>query len=542
MRNAPAENFQEIPKPCRRQLAHQDLARVRAHGRHRRDGAAMWCDGSGLPTAARVWGRGRQPGVWVQRLGLTFVGCWVRLHPYNIAQKVEVIVEHFRANVGWRIDGRAKAMVVTSSRKEAVRYKLQMEKYIAACGYTDVAVLVAFSGDVTDAESGPDPFNEKNMNKALHGRDLRSVFATEEYNVMIVANKFQTGFDQPLLMAMYVDKRLAGVAAVQTLSRLNRTHPGKDTTFVLDFLKQEDEILEAFRLYYRKAELSGITDPNLVHDLQDKLDAEGIYTAEEVDAFVLVALSKKPKQAELLAKLTPAVERFRVRLHYASSHQDKKAQAGLELFRRNLTAFVRAYDFLSQIVDYGSDTSLEKRSIFFRHLAPLLDIPDPGEPIDLSRVVLTHYNIKDLGQHQLPLTGGDGDQPKLDPMTAVGSAKVHDPDMVRLREIIEKMNDLFEGELTDADQINFVNHIRDKMLENPVLAQQAAANQKDQFSASPDFHEAMMTAVVNAYDNHMSMSEQVLKKDNVKAGLKEILKDLVYEAFAKARPEAGPGA
>jgi type I restriction enzyme R subunit len=466
---------------------------------------------------------------------------WVRLHPYNIAQKVEVIVEHFRANVGWRIGGKAKAMLVTSSRKEAVRYKLQMDKYIAACRYTDVAALVAFSGDVTDSESGPDPFNEGNMNHALHGRDLRGAFATDEYNVMIVANKFQTGFDQPLLMAMYVDKRLAGVAAVQTLSRLNRTHPGKDTTFVLDFVKQEDEILEAFRLYYRKAELSGVTDPNLVHDLQDKLDSEGIYTAEEVDAFVQTALSRKPKQAELLAKLTPAVERFRVRLHDAGSRRDKKAQDGLELFRRNLSAFVRAYDFLSQIVDYGSETSLEKRSIFFRHLAPLLDIPDSAEPIDLSRVVLTHYNVRDLGQHQLPLGGGDGEQPKLAPMTAVGSAKVHDPDMVRLREIIQKMNDLFEGELTDADQINFVNHIRDKMLENPVLAQQAASNKKDQFSASPDFHEAMMTAVVDAYDNHMSMSEQVLKKDNVKAGLKEILKDLVYEAFAKARPEVGPG-
>jgi type I restriction enzyme R subunit len=467
---------------------------------------------------------------------------WVRLHPYNIAQKVEVIVEHFRANVGWRLSGKAKAMVVTSSRKEAVRYKLQMDKYIAACGYTDVAALVAFSGEVRDIESGPDPFSEGNMNQRLHGRDLRGAFATEDYNVMIVANKFQTGFDQPMLMAMYVDKRLAGVTAVQTLSRLNRIYPpDKDTTFVLDFVKQEDEILKAFRLYYRKAELSGVTDPNLVHDLQDKLDNEGIYTAEEVDAFVQTALSKKPKQAELLAKLTPAVERFRVRLHDAGSHQDKKAQDGLELFRRNLAAFVRAYDFLSQIVDYGSETSLEKRSIFFRHLAPLLDIPDPGEPIDLSRVVLTHYNIRDLGQHQLPLGGGDGEQPKLDPMTAVGSAKVHDPDMVRLREIIQKMNDLFEGELTDADQINFVNHIRDKMLENPVLAQQAAANKKDQFSASPDFHEAMMTAVVNAYDNHMSMSEQVLKKDNVKAGLKEILKDLVYEAFAKGRPEAGPG-
>jgi type I restriction enzyme R subunit len=380
---------------------------------------------------------------------------------------------------------------------------------LAACGYTDVAALVAFSGDVTDDESGPDPFNEGNINKGLNGRDLRGAFATEAYSVLIVANKFQTGFDQPLLVAMYVDKPLAGVTAVQTLSRLNRIYPpDKDTTLVLDFIKQEDEILKAFRLYYRKAELSGVTDPNLVHDLHDKLDAEGIYTAEEVDAFVQSALLKKRNQAELLSKLTPAVERFRVRLSDAISQRDEKAQDGLELFRRNLTVFVRTYDFLSQIVDYGSDTSLEKRGIFFRHLAPLLDIPNPKEPLDLSRVTLTHYNIKDLGQHRLALAGGNGDQPKLDPLTAAGSGRVHDPDMVRLREIIRKMNELFEGELTDADQINFVYHIRDKMLENPVLAQQAAANQKDQFSASPDFHEAMMTAVVNAYDNHMSMSEQ----------------------------------
>ena len=464
---------------------------------------------------------------------------WVRLHPYNIAQKVEIIVEHFRANVGWRLDGKAKAMVVTASRKDAVRYKLQMDKYIAACGYRDVAALVAFSGDVSDPESGPDQFNEGNMNPYLKGRDLRRAFGLADYNVMIVANKFQTGFDQPLLVAMYVDKRLAGVTAVQTLSRLNRIYPPhKDTTFVLDFVKQEEEILQAFRLYYKKAELSGITDPNLVHDLQDRLDAEGIYTAEEVDAFVQAAVVKRQRQAELLTKLTPAVERFRVRLNEARVAGDTKAKDRLDLFRRNLMAFVRAYDFLSQIVDYGSDTSLEKRAIFFRHLAPLLDIPSPEDPVDLSRVVLTHYNIKDLGEHRLPLGASDGDRPKLDPMTAVGSGKLHDPNMVRLRDIIQKMNELFEGELTEADQVNYANHIRDKMLENPTLAQQAAANKKDQFAASPDFDEAMMTAVLNAYDNHVSMSEQVLKKDNVKAGLKEILKDLVYEAFARGRPEA----
>jgi type I restriction enzyme R subunit len=141
------------------------------------------------------------------------------LHPYNISQKVQVIVEHFRANVMWRLDGKAKAMVVTGSRKEAVRYKLAIDEYIKVQGYRDVATMVAFSGEVIDPESGPTPFNEHNMNPGLRGRDLRDAFDTDDYQIMLVANKFQTGFDQPLLCGMYVDKKLGGVATVQTLSR-----------------------------------------------------------------------------------------------------------------------------------------------------------------------------------------------------------------------------------------------------------------------------------------------------------------------------------
>lgn len=459
---------------------------------------------------------------------------WVRLHPHNIAQKVQVIVEHFRANVMWRLNGRAKAMVVTSSRKEAVRYKLAMDKYIKAQGYKDVAALVAFSGDVNDPESGPSPFNESNMNPGLKGRDMREAFATDEYQVMLVANKFQTGFDQPLLVAMYVDKKLAGVSAVQTLSRLNRTYPGKTDTFVLDFVNDPDEILAAFRTYFRTAQLAGVSDPNLIHDLQAKLDATGIYLPEEVDGFA-EAYYRKGTQKDLQARIGPAVERFRVRYTEAEQQKDKKAIEALDLFRKDLGGFVRAYDFLSQIVDYG-DSDLFKRSLFYKHLSPLIAEEVRHEAIDLSSVLMTHYNLRDLGKRKLGLGEPTEEPTTLDPMTGIGSRLPQDPKQALLSEIVHQMNDLFEGEeLTDADRINYVNHIAGKMMESEVLAQQAAANQKAQFGDSPDFMNAFEDAVIAAYENHRSMSEQVMGKGHVKKAMAALLLDLVYQGFEDKR-------
>ncbi len=197
---------------------------------------------------------------------------WVRLHDHNISQKVRVIVEHFKNNISGLLGGQAKAMVVTSSRKEAVRYKLALDKYVTDKGYDKVQAMVAFSGEV---EFGtPDPnaegllgekFTEINMNPDLKGRDMRKAFDTDDYQVMIVANKFQTGFDQPKLCAMYVDKKLAGVKCVQTLSRLNRTYPGKEITgtYVLDFVNEPEEVLAAFQEYYQTAELIDVSNPDL---------------------------------------------------------------------------------------------------------------------------------------------------------------------------------------------------------------------------------------------------------------------------------------
>lgn len=460
---------------------------------------------------------------------------WVRLHPYNIAQKVQIIVEHFKAHVSWRLNGQAKAMVVTSSRKEAVRYKLGIDKYIKSQGYKDLATLVAFSGDVIDPENGSDEFTETKMNPGLKGRDLREAFDTNEFQILLVANKYQTGFDQPKLVSMYVDKKLAGVAAVQTLSRLNRTMASKDQTFVIDFVNVPEDIKAAFQPYYETSELAGVTDPNLIHDLQRKLDTARIYTPEEVDG--LVAAYFKGRQGDMQAWVAPAVDRYRAQFREALEAQDKEDIDGLILFRKDVGGFVRAYDFLSQIVDYA-DTDLEKRSIFFKHLSPWLRDERSRDVVDLSAVKLTHYKLSDKGRQEIKL-GQDLDEYKLKPINDLGSGKARDPETVLLVAIIAKMNDLFEGELTDNDMLALANHVGGKMMENEMLAEQAAANTKEQFGASPDYKAVMLDSVADGLDKYQEMAKQVLNSKRVQDGLSEILLDLVFAGFAKQRGE-GP--
>ena len=287
---------------------------------------------------------------------------WVRLHPYNISQKVEVVVEHFRQYVAPLLNGKAKAMVVVGSRKEAVRWQLAIDKFIKERGYT-MRTLVAFSGEVNDTDSGPDPFTENSttLNPNLKGRDIREAFKADEYQILLVANKFQTGFDQPLLCGMYVDRRLAGIQAVQTLSRLNRAHPGKDTTYVVDFVNEPPEILEAFKTYYATAELANVTDPNIVFNLRSKLDAAGHYDEFEVDRVVEVEMNPNAKQGDLVAALAPIVDRLMRQyktaleaLRAAKAAGDEAATKGAQeeleallLFKNDMGAFIRLYTFLS---------------------------------------------------------------------------------------------------------------------------------------------------------------------------------------------------
>ncbi len=284
---------------------------------------------------------------------------FLRLHPHNIAQKTEVIVEHFNAVTRHKIGGHAKAMVVTGSRLEAVRYKQSFDKYIKAKNY-EIKSLVAFSGIVTDDKINDITYTEEGMNNGIKEKEWPEKFATPEYHVLLVAEKYQTGFDQPLLHTMYVDKRLAGIQAVQTLSRLNRTHPLKEDTFILDFVNDREEIKQAFKTYYDGAEIGEEVDPAHLYRIQIELDESGIYMKEDVDRFCNVYFKPKQKQSAadheaMNAALDPAVSRFSVWM--------KEDEDQAELWRRKLTAFKNLYAFLSQIIPY-QDSDLEKLFVF----------------------------------------------------------------------------------------------------------------------------------------------------------------------------------
>ena len=283
---------------------------------------------------------------------------FVRLHPHNVAQKTEVMVEHFHSATRHRIGGRAKAMVVTGSRLEAVRYKQSFDRYIGSKGYP-IKSLVAFSGAVEDDQAPGVVYTEEKMNQGVREKELPEHFATGEYQVLLVAEKYQTGFDQPLLHTMYVDKRLAGIQAVQTLSRLNRIHPFKEDTFVLDFVNERDGIREAFKTYYEGAEMGEEADPARMYAIREELDASGIYLGEEVERFCEIFFKPRQRQSPrdhqaMNAALDPAVSRF------AALHGEREDEA--ELWRGKVQAFRNLYGFLSQVIPY-QDSDLAGRSM-----------------------------------------------------------------------------------------------------------------------------------------------------------------------------------
>ncbi|MES9857308.1 MAG: DEAD/DEAH box helicase family protein [Sedimenticola sp.] len=444
---------------------------------------------------------------------------WVRLHDYNIAQKVQVIVEHFKDNVMGLLGGQAKAMVVTSSRKEAVRYKLGFDKYITEKGYKKIHAMVAFSGEVEFDERDPnaegllgDKFTETGMNPSLKRRDMRMAFDSDDYQVMIVANKFQTGFDQPKLCAVYVDKKLGGVECVQTLSRLNRNYPSKAETgtFVLDFFNEPDDILAAFQPYYQTAELEDVSDPNLIFELFDKLRAAGIFTWQEVEQFCEAFFIKNKSNAAIANICKPAVERWQKRYKSAvdaykqardmfertkmtgdavlianaenSFKECKKEKDLLEIFKKDLGTFVRFYEFMSQIVDYD-DRNLEKLSLYARNLRPMLreSILDEDD-IDLHNVVLSHYRLSKIRQQDINMKEDAAEY--LSPGDGLSSAKAKERNEELLSQIIGRLNELFiTDHLTEKDLVNYAYTIRDKVRENALVMKQIANNSPEQADA-----------------------------------------------------------
>jgi len=321
--------------------------------------------------------------------------------------------------------------------------------------------------------------------------------------------------------------------------RLNRSYSGpfgeKDTTYVLDFLNDPNEVLVAFRTYYQTAELEDVTDPNLVFNLRAKLDATGHYDDFEVNRVVEVELNPKAKQSELIAALEPVRDRLlkqykqaQERLLAARAHNDAKAAGeahdeveNLVLFKQDMGTFQRIYTFLSQIFDYGN-TAIESRYMFYKRLLPLLEFGREREDIDLSKVMLTHHTLKNKGKQAMVL--GDGEQAKLSPLTETGSGSVQEKEKALLTEIISKVNDLFDGELTDDDKLVYVNNvIKGKLLESEVLVQQATNNTKEQFANSPDLANGIMNAIIDAFAAHSVMSKQALDSEKVRSGLKDVL-------------------
>ena len=463
---------------------------------------------------------------------------WVRLHPTNIAQKVAVIVEHFRANVRTELGGRAKAMVVTGSRKEAVRYKLAIDAYLKEHKLDgQLGALVAFSGSVVDPESGPDEFTETSLNPGLKGRALETAFAGDEYQVMIVANKFQTGFDQPLLVGMYVDKKLSGITAVQTLSRLNRVIPGKENTYILDFVNDPAEILAAFQTYYEDAELTQPSDPNIIHMMLGKLRAMNIIDTHDVDGVVKAWLEKTSHNA-LYSHIKASRDLFWTRWNDATGAADDLEIARLEEFRSTVNAFVRAYDFLSQILDYG-DSDIEKWAIFLRVYRRVIERQD-ADPrvINTDEIVLTHYRLRKLDAQSLGLTTGVSGE--LAGITEAGSGQPKEVKYGLLQDVIDKINDLFSGTgISEVDGVSVTETIMRHVVENEKIQAEAMANTSVDFESSPTIVSELEDMVYAAGIGHNDAIKALLQMESFGPFVKVLLAMGLYE---KSRDEAERGA
>jgi type I restriction enzyme, R subunit len=373
---------------------------------------------------------------------------YMRLHPHNIAQKTEIMVEHFQNYSRHKIRGRAKAMVVTGSRLEAVRYKQAFDKLIAEQGYP-IKSLVAFSGTVLDDKIPDRNYTEIEMNGGIREKDLPEEFASNEYQVLLVAEKYQTGFDQPLLHTMYVDKRLAGIQAVQTLSRLNRTHPLKEETFILDFVNDPEEIREAFKVYFDGAIMGEEVDPDRLYQIQAELAESNIYLDAEVIDFCEIFFAPKQRQSpadhkNMNALLDKAAARFQT---FQIKEEDEA-----ELWRGKVKAFQNLYAFLSQVVPY-QDSDLEKLYTYLKHLA--LKLPkrksELGYQFD-EEIQLEYYRLQKISEGSISLH--EGYATPLDGPKDIGSGRVRE-DNVPLSRLIDQINERFGENLNEADQLFF---------------------------------------------------------------------------------------
>lgn len=444
---------------------------------------------------------------------------FMRLHPHNISQKTEIMVEHFNHFTRHKIGGKAKAMVVTGSRLEAVRYKQSFDKYIKEKGYP-IKTLVAFSGIVTDDKISEKTYTEEEMNQGIREKELPEKFATNDYQVLLVAEKYQTGFDQPLLHTMYVDKRLSGIQAVQTLSRLNRTHPQKEDTFILDFVNKPEEIREAFQQFYEGAELGQEAEPAQLYQLKNQLDASGIYLSEEIKRFCAIYFKPKQRQSPadhqgMNAVLDPAVDRFR------ALYEQNIEEA--ELWRRKLTAFRNLYSFLSQIIPY-QDSDLEQIYIFLRHLSPKLLRHSNEDQYDFdSDIQLEYYRLQKISEGSIHLEKAK--KSPLDGPKAVGTAILRE-NSVKLSQLIDLLNSRFGTDFNQADQL-FFDQIVEAAANSEELQQAAQVNSPDKFTLL--FNKIVESLFIERVDQNEAIFARYMNDNDFKQFVSNWLVSQVYK-------------
>ncbi len=464
---------------------------------------------------------------------------YARLHPTAIAQKVRVVIEHFRRNVMGLLGGEAKAMVVTSSRIEALSWSKKMNAYIATQGYIDLSTLVAFSGSLTDEDTG-----ESVTEVSLNGRsDVAKAFREEDaHRVLIVANKFQTGFDEPRLIAMYVDKKLSGVATVQTLSRLNRTYPGKTAPMVVDFRNSPASIQEDFKLYYSDAHVEGDVDPNALYTIGDRLDTADLYSHDEMDAVADAFLSDAGGEA-IAKALSPIKNRWTGQLRQAVLSKDKAKREELEHFRADVLSYRNAWQFLSQIVDYR-DPELHRRAILATLLGRNLHVDGDDhddsylEGVQLSGVKLVPSAINE--DHSLGEGSSGGIKlPDFDGEHKSANAPKRGP----LNEAIDKVNEMFQAKGVDVSPESvsgFITTFWGFLDANEEAVAMAKNNTVAQLKASEGFSGAVGLAVLKT----VSASQEVHSYMTDPAFLAEIA-DIAADALHSQHrgvdaPQANP--
>lgn len=450
------------------------------------------------------------------------LGRFMRLHPHNIAQKTEIMVEHFYQSTRHKIGGNAKAMVVTGSRLEAVRYKQCFDLIIKEKGYK-IKSLVAFSGEVCDDKVPDKKYTEVEMNNGIKEKDLPEKFATVEYHILLVAEKYQTGFDQPLLHTMYVDKRLSGIQAVQTLSRLNRTHPLKEDTFVLDFVNDRDEIQASFKAYYDGAVLGQEADPNNLYRINQELLLGDIFTSEDVNAFTNVYFKSRDRQSNkdheaMNYILDGPVEKFRLSL--------LRNEEEAELWRSKITAFKNLYAFLSQIIPY-QDTDLEKLFVFVRHLSSKLPKRNIGPNYNFDDSVrLDYYRLQKISEGSISLNIPK--EYKLDGPTDVATGMVRE-DEVPFSRIVDIVNNRFGTEFNQADQY-FFDQIIETAIADKDIIEAAQANSQDKFTLI--FKSILQQLFIERIDQNEDIFARFMEEKDFNKTITELL---AKEAFNKIK-------